>query len=231
MSSIERERRASLVSGVGLGRRAPGGADWLYSDVDLEVAPGERVGLAGPTGAGKSLVLRALALLDPIDCGEVLWRGRAIPDGEAPGFRSDVVYLQQRSPLVEGTVEDNLRFAFGFNQRLGARPSRRRLAALVESVDLDGRFLASRTDHLSGGERQTVALLRALSVDPAVLLLDEPTSALDPESAATLEKLVGDWLTADDQRRAYVWVSHDPSQLGRMVDRVVSLRDGIVVPS
>lgn len=228
MHGPDRNAAGLLASARRLGRRTSDGAGWLLEDVDLEVSHGERIGLAGPTGAGKSLVLRALALLDPVDRGEVLWRGRTIPDAEVPAYRSRVVYLQQRSPLVEGSVEENLRLPFSW-RRQAEPPSRERLAALVESAGREAGFLGSRIDHLSGGERQTVALLRALLIEPEVLLLDEPTSALDRESAATVERLVAGWLAEGEKERAYVWVSHDPSQLDRMVDRIVSLESGRMV--
>ena len=97
--------RDSLLSVKNLGRRHPGGDSWLFQDFNLDLESGDRLALVGPTGSGKSLILRALALLDPVDSGEVLWRGNPIADTEVPSYRSQVTYLQQRSPLVPGTVE------------------------------------------------------------------------------------------------------------------------------
>jgi putative ABC transport system ATP-binding protein len=80
--------------------------------------------------------------------------------------------------------------------------------------------------NLSGGERQIVAMLRALLVVPAVLLLDEPSAALDPQTTATLEQLVDTWHAEEPSKRAYVWVSHDTAQAQRVADRIIHLRDG-----
>ncbi len=218
-----------LLAARRVGRRAPGGSGWLFQEIDLDLAGGDRLGLVGPTGAGKSLILRALALLDPLDAGQVLWMGEPVPDGRVPEVRGQAVYLQQRSPLLEGTVEQNLRLAFELKQRRGQTLPRERLAMLLEVVGSSKAFLDSHTDHLSGGERQIVALMRALVVDPAVLLLDEPTAALDQQTAATLERLVTEWQATAPAERAFIWVSHDPSQVERVAARLISLRNGRVV--
>ena len=184
--------------------------------------------LVGATGSGKSLVLRALALLDPVDQGEVLWMGKSINDSLVPEFRSHVLYLQQRSPVSEGTVEDNLKVPFSLRQRSESSFPRERATRLLASLGRDEGFLASRTANLSGGERQIVALLRALLVDPTVLLLDEPSAALDPEATSALEGLVDSWFTGAPAERAYFWVSHDRGQAERVADRIVLIRDGRV---
>jgi ABC-type sugar transport system ATPase subunit len=100
----------------------------LLDDVSLEVGAGERVALQGPSGSGKTLLLRSLALLDPLDQGEVLYEGEPVADDEVPGFRRRVVYLTQAPVLVEGTVADNL-----------ALPFRLRRAAPPAAEALDGR--------------------------------------------------------------------------------------------
>ena len=99
---------AALISAHRLGRRRPGSSDWLFRELTVELDPGNRLALVGPTGSGKSLLLRALALLDPLDEGELRWRGSTVGDEAVPAYRGRVHYLQQRSPLIEGTVEDNM---------------------------------------------------------------------------------------------------------------------------
>lgn len=155
--------------------------------------------------------------------------GEPVPDARVPEVRGQAVYLQQRSPLLEGTVEQNLRLAFELKQRRGQTLPRERLAMLLEVAGLSQAFLDSRTDHLSGGERQIVALMRALLVNPAVLLLDEPTAAVDQETAAALERMVTEWQATAPAERAFIWVSHDPLQVERVAARLISLQDGRVV--
>lgn len=221
------EQRVRLVlKADGLGRRRPKSSNWLFRDISFEVSSGERLALVGPTGAGKSLVLRALALLDPVDEGEVSWSGKPITDTDVPEFRGQVLYLQQRSPVVEGSVEENLKIPFTLSLRQGREFPDDLAVELLESLGKDEDFLSTHTANLSGGERQIVALLRALLIAPTFLLLDEPSAALDPTATAALEKLVESWYLGAPTQRATIWVSHDPAQAGRVGTRIVHLRNG-----
>jgi len=216
----------SLLTATDLGRRNPKSSDWLFQRIDLKVEAGDRLALVGPTGSGKSLVLRALALLDPVDQGEIAWRGQPIADAAVPEYRSQVLYLQQRSPVIEGTVEDNLRIPFALHPRQDSPFPRHRIIELLEDLGRDESFLASRTANLSGGERQIVALLRALLVAPTILLLDEPSAALDPQATSTLEELIDSWHAEAPTERAFIWVSHDSEQAHRVANRTLHLRMG-----
>ena len=218
--------RDSLLSAKNLGRRYPGGDRWLFQDFDLDLESGDRVALVGPTGSGKSLILRALALLDPVDSGEVLWRGNPIADTEVPSYRSQVTYLQQRSPLVPGTVEENLRIPFDLQVRSKLPFPRDEALHLLETFGAGEEFLAKKDANLSGGERQIVGLLRAFLAQPTVLLLDEPTASLDRDSAANVEDLVLAWQAESPDSRTYLWVSHDPEQVVRVAARTLKLARG-----
>ncbi len=223
-------RSAPLLAAHGIGRFHPDTAgDWLYRGIDLELNGGDRTVLVGPTGSGKSLILRALTLLDAVDAGQILWEGTPIQDAEVPAYRAQVVYLQQRSPLVEGTVEDNLRLAFTFKQHREQPFSSTRVLSLFDALGKSAEFLEQPADHLSGGERQMIGLVRALLARPTVLLLDEPTAALDPDAAAAMERVVTDWQREDPEHHAYLWVSHEPAQVDRVGDRMLNLSNGALV--
>lgn len=219
-------RLASLLSARDLGRRHPGGDGWLFHDIDIDLQAGDRLALVGPTGSGKSLILRALALLDPFDSGEVLWRGRPVPDADVPSYRSQVTYLQQRSPLVRGTVEENLRVPFDLQARRRLPFPRDEALHLLETLGAGEDFLAKKGANLSGGERQIVGLLRAFLAQPTVLLLDEPTASLDRDSATSVEALVLAWQAEAPESRTYLWVSHDPEQVVRVAERALKLARG-----
>lgn len=218
-----------LVAAEGVGRRRSDGDGWLLRDLTLTLQGGERLALVGPSGAGKSLLLRSLALLDPVDRGQVLWHGREIPDAEVPAFRSHILYLHQRTPLFPGTVLDNLQRAMALRVHRRRSFDRDRVVARLARLGRDESFLEQRTGRLSGGEAQITALLRALQLEPEVLLLDEPTAAVDPEAARTIEELVDGWFRAGDGGRALIWVSHDRDQAIRMSDRVLTMREGSMV--
>lgn len=215
-----------LLEAEGLGRRNTRDGGWLFSGLSLRVAAGERLALVGPTGSGKSLLLRALALLDPVDEGELRWRGRPVPDARVPAYRHHVVYLHQRPAFREGSVEDVLRAPYSLREHRGARFEREAVAARLEDLGWDASFLDKPVGYLSGGESLVVALLRAVQLEPEVFLLDEPTAALDAAATDRVERLVGSWLEAGAGGRACIWVSHDRGQAGRMSDRVLSLRSG-----
>jgi len=208
-----------------IGRRVTGG-DWLYRGLSLNVAPGDRWAVTGPIGSGKTLLLRALALLDPVDEGAILWKNAPVPDEDVPAFRRQVAFLHQRPVLLEGTVEENLRDPLTFRQNRDVRFHREETLRRLSDLGLDAAFLDRRHHELSGGEAQIVALLRALQLEPAVLLLDEPTGALDTDSTAVIEKMVADWQQRDGEQRATVWVSHDSRQVERVARHVLPIRRG-----
>jgi putative ABC transport system ATP-binding protein len=214
-----------LLEAHRVGRREPSGANWLLRDIDFSIQGGDRVAVVGPTGSGKTLLLRALARLDPICSGEILWRGQSVCGDAIPRFRQQAIYLHQRPALVDGTVEDNLRLPFTFRSHDG-KFSSELINALLAKVNRNESFLRRSTRDLSGGESQIVALLRAIQLQPTLLFLDEPTAALDDESTQRIEQLVVSWFDELPDQRAWVWVSHDKQQVSRVAGQVVAMADG-----
>jgi putative ABC transport system ATP-binding protein len=209
-----------VLAGAGLGRRV--GARVLWRDLDLEVRQGESVAVTGPSGSGKTALLRALAGLDPLEAGELRLEGRRLEDWAMPAWRARVVYLAQRPAMFEGSVEDNLRRPFALRAHRERPYDPDAAVALLRTLGRDAGFLGQDAAHLSGGEAQIVALVRALLLTAVVLLLDEATASLDPETARHAAALVAGW-RADDPRRACVWVSHDAAQRERVATRAVAL--------
>lgn len=217
----------ALLTAHELSRRASDTGRWLLRGVDLEIGAGDRLALYGASGAGKSLLLRSLALLDPVDEGEIRWRGQPVAPRGVPSFRRAVVYLHQQPVLFPGTVAENLELPLRFRVNTGDAPvSRESLEAWFGELGRGSSFLDSVTDTLSGGEAQVVAFVRAILVKPRVLLLDEPTASLDQETAEAFERLVARWHQDAPRERAYVWVSHRPEQVDRMADRRCRLSAG-----
>lgn len=190
----------------------------LLNNVSVALYQGQRVALVGPSGSGKTVLLRSLAMLDPIQSGELLYRGNR-PVGDAvPTYRSQVVYVHQRPPIGEGIVEDIIRAPLAFRQHAGVEFSEGRLGEWLKILDRRTVFLQKYAEKLSGGEQQIVALLRAMQLDPTVLLLDEPTAALDDQAEQGIERLVSSWFGESAESRAIVWVTHDSSQVERVAD-------------
>lgn len=213
----------ALLEAQGLGRRI--GNDWIWRRLDLSLHGGEQLAVVGPTGSGKTLLLRCLAALDGADEGRLACDARSVDDWYLPDYRVRVTYLRQRPALWEGSVEGNLTMVFGLAAHGGQAYDRERALAWLAAFDRDERFLGKSTADLSGGEQQITALVRALGVEPAVLLLDEPSASMDATATRQLEELVARWLAAAPQRAA-VWTSHNPEQVRRVAGRTLSLADG-----
>lgn len=209
---------------VGLARRDVAGDRWLLDHVDFAIEPGQRIALAGPSGSGKSTLLRAIAMLDPVDGGEVVFNDQRITGKWVPPFRRSVVYLAQRPALVSGSVLDNLSMAFSFASA-GEVFQTERAAELLQTLGRNEAFLQQDAGTLSGGEQQLVALVRAILIQPAIILFDEPTASLDPASTDSFERLVDVWLN-DDAKRSLVWISHDADQVTRMTSIVYRIAAG-----
>jgi putative ABC transport system ATP-binding protein len=218
--------KAPLLEADKIGRHAPGADKWLLRDVSVRVDPGARVAIVGSSGSGKSLLLRALALLDPIDQGSIRWRGSPADSQGVPAYRRQVMYLHQQPAIFEGTVEENLRQPFALRIHAQAHFEKDFVTDLLGTVGRPPDFLHKSSSELSGGERQIVVLIRAMQLRPKILLLDEPTAALDKEIKQAVEQLLAKWLDESRDDRALIQVSHDPEEVERIAEQVLHMEGG-----
>ncbi|OLS60186.1 ABC transporter ATP-binding protein [Pseudomonas putida] len=218
---------AALIQARQLSRTAATGAPTLLAATDFTLHSGDRVTIIGASGSGKSVFLRALALLDPPDSGEVIWQGAPVSAQQITRYRASVCYLAQRPAMVDGTVRDNLGLPFTLKAQRQRHFDAQVAGALLAQAGKPASFLDKSAADLSGGEAQIVALIRVLQLKPEVMLFDEPTAALDPQSAAAVERLVLEWSTA---QRGFIWVTHDPEQARRMGNRHLSMEQGALQP-
>jgi putative ABC transport system ATP-binding protein len=209
-----------VLNATGLGRRIEDA--WIWREVDLRLDAGENLAIVGPTGAGKSLLLRCLAGLDAADEGRIAIDDKPIDEWQMPAYRARIVYVHQRPALWEGTVDDNLRAVFHLTAHRSKGYEHPEAIRRLETFDRDAAFLGKNAADLSGGEAQIVALIRALSVEPSVLLLDEPSASMDATATEQAENLVARWVD-EAPGRASVWTSHDGAQVKRVADRTLTL--------
>jgi putative ABC transport system ATP-binding protein len=172
--------------------------------------------VVGPSGSGKSSLLRLLNRLADPDSGRILFRGSPLVEFEVLALRREVMLVPQLPALLPGTVGDNI----GYAARLAGRDGVD-LQGPLRAAGLDATYADREAAKLSVGEQQRAMLARALAAEPGVLLLDEPTSALDPDSIASIEQALAGLRRRGDL--SLVLVTHDRAQAARLADRAIRL--------
>ena len=196
----------------------------VLADINLDIARGEFAVLVGPSGSGKSTVLHLLAALEPPDGGELVVADHRL-DGHTSHLsrfrRDDVgIVFQLHNLIPRLTARENVEAAM-FGTHRGHRRRIDRATELLERLDLIDRA-DERPATMSGGERQRVAVARALANEPKVLLADEPTGSLDQDSADLVLDMFAELVAKETTILA---VSHDP-RLNERADRLISVVDG-----
>jgi putative ABC transport system ATP-binding protein len=198
---------------------AAGGKRLLHA-IGFDLAANEFLAVTGPSGVGKSTLLRAIAGLDDPAEGQVLLHGQTPASHGWPAFRRRIVFMHQRPVMLAGSVRENLQHPLRFHSVDRAFDDGE-AKRLLGRLGLHTSHLDQEANTLSVGEQQRISLVRALLIGPEVLLLDEPTSALDELSREALERV----LHEDLKQRgcAAILVTHDRAQAARLCDREIRL--------
>ncbi len=198
----------------------------LLDDISFEVAADETVCLLGPSGGGKSTLLRIIAGLEGMESGRILWQGQDLADVPVHIRRFGLMF-QDYALFPHMTVAENI--AFGLRMQ-GIDPEifHMRVSEALELVNLQG-FGGRRVTDLSGGEQQRVALARALVPQPRLLMLDEPLGALD---RALREQLGGDLRRVlNSMDIPVIYVTHDQEEAFAIADRLLILHESKIIQS
>ncbi|WP_223299005.1 ABC transporter ATP-binding protein [Paenibacillus darwinianus] len=193
----------------------------LFSGLSGEARLSDTISFTGPSGTGKSTLLRILALLESPDEGRLILNGRPAREWDARQWRMKLSYVSQQPFMLSGTVEDNLRAASALHRTPFDRELASRLMASLGMAETDWRKNAQR---LSGGEKQRVSLVRTLLLRPEMLLLDEITASLDDTSTEAVERLLRSFHEAEGT--GFIWITHDLEQAGRVAGRSWVLAEG-----
>ena len=197
----------------------------LVEDATFEVHTGEVLAIVGPSGSGKSSLLRLLNRLDEPTSGTVYIEGIDYRQIQPRELRRKLGMVTQRPYLFPRTVEENLQF--GPMQR-GETLSHESVEQLLARVGLKA-YASRNVANLSGGEAQRVSVARTLANSPLVLLLDEPTSALDEASKLEVESSIQN--VVHDQGLTCILVTHDTAQAARLAKRALVMESGRIVRS
>ena len=196
----------------------------LLNGISFKLDPGEVICLLGPSGGGKSTLLRIIAGLEEAEEGSVFWDGKNL--NEVPVHRRNFGFMFQDYALFpHRTVAENIIFGLRM-QNLPEEKNKERLAELLEQVNLRG-FEKRRVTDLSGGEQQRVALARALAPRPHMLMLDEPLAALDRALSEQLSSELRQLLRSAAVPAIYV--THDQQEAFKIADRLLLLHAGGIV--
>jgi putative ABC transport system ATP-binding protein len=191
----------------------------VLDDVSLDVPAGQVTALLGPSGAGKTSLIRCLVGLDWPTAGRVEFGGTDISTLDACTLRRRVALVAQTPVMFAGDVRANL--VYGLDD-----PPEESLGAALVSAGLSHSFLKRDARALSVGQSARVAIARALTREPRALLLDEPTAALDPDATRGIEELIR---SLAQRGLAVLVITHDLSQAARVASRSVRLDQGRVV--
>jgi phospholipid/cholesterol/gamma-HCH transport system ATP-binding protein len=212
------------------------GKNKVLDDVDLQIYKGEAIGIIGPSGTGKSTILRIIAGLLQPDAGEIYIQGKKrdglIEDG------ADIVGIgmvfQQAALFDSLTVEENVGFSLYQNSKLERSRIRQLVNEKLDMVGLPG-IGHLYPSELSGGMRKRVSFARAIMSNPdhpadspEVLLYDEPTAGLDPIASTVIEDLIRSLQSIQDVCSTYCIVTHQESTIRRTADRLIFLYEGKV---
>ena len=204
------------------------GAVEALKGVSLDVADGEKVVVIGPSGSGKSVLIRCINGLEVPDSGTVVVEGMNLSDRKvnARALARDVAMVFQSYNLYpHKTVLENVTLAPIKVLKVPREQAERDGRAYLERVGLSDK-VDKYPDQLSGGQQQRVAIARALAMRPEVMLFDEPTSALDPEMIGEVLEVMIDLAK---QGMTMVVVSHEMSFIREVADKVLVLADGVII--
>ncbi|KAB7515344.1 ATP-binding cassette domain-containing protein [Halosegnis rubeus] len=199
----------------------------IVEDVSFEVDGGDTLALVGPTGAGKSTVLKLLLRMYDVDEGSITIDGKDLRDVTIPSLRRQVGYVSQDTFMFYGTVEENISYGTFNSDRESvveaakAAEAHEFITNLPEGYDTE---VGERGVKLSGGQRQRISIARAILKDPEILILDEATSDVDTETEMLIQRSV-DRLTAD---RTTFSIAHRLSTI-KDADKIIVLEDGRIV--
>ena len=204
-----------------------GQGDTLFHDFSLDIKPGEKIGLVGASGSGKTTFTKLLLRFADIDSGKITIDGQDISEVTQASLRAKIAYVPQEPLLFHRSVRENIAYGRPDATDAEIEEAAKKAGAYDFIVGLKDGFdtmVGERGIKLSGGQRQRVAIARAILKDAPILVLDEATSALDSESEALIQKSLETLM----ENRTSIVIAHRLSTIAKL-DRIIVLKDGKIV--
>jgi putative ABC transport system ATP-binding protein len=194
----------------------------ILRDLSIEISTGDFVSVVGPSGSGKSTFLKLCCHLLSSTSGSIYYKGKSLMDYNPVDLRKNLVYCFQNPYLLGDTVLDNINFPYVIRSK---ELDLKTVEELFSRLNLNFDCLHKQVHNLSGGEKQRIALIRALLFKPEVLLLDEVTSALDVENSIIVEKAIQ---SLNQAGTTILWITHNPEQSRKHANKLVTIESGSI---
>jgi len=197
----------------------------ILKNINLDIYEKKTLGLIGPTGSGKTSLLRLINMLDKPSSGKIFYKGEDLYKNKYNlKIRRKIAMVFQKPIVFKGTVFDNVYYGLKI-RNIKKEESKEDIGKILEKVGLKG-YENQKASTLSGGEIQRVALARALIIKPKILLLDEPTANLDPKSTEKIEKIIEDIQKTEDI--TIIMATHNLIQGQRLCDKIAIINKSIL---
>jgi putative ABC transport system ATP-binding protein len=193
---------------------------YILKNIYLEVNHRDFISVVGPSGSGKSTFFRLCSQLVSPTNGNIFYKNIPYTKYGPIEWRRKIAYCFQTPSLFGDTVMDNLKFPFFIrNKKLDLSM----IKELLKNFKMSSEYLSRSIDNLSGGEKQRIALIRALIFNPEILLLDEVTSALDEKNTLIVEDVIK---SLNDSGTTILWITHNSEQSKKYANKILSIENG-----
>lgn len=195
----------------------------ILKDISFTVQKKEIIALLGPSGSGKSSLLKSINMLNTPSCGQIKYHNNDIQEISPMALRKKIGYVLQKPTLFGNDVMENLKYPCELHQKVF---DINLVEFYLKKVNLKPDILEKKPNELSGGEQQRISLVRTLLLEPEMILLDEVTSALDEDNTLLIEELIK--YENENNEMTVIFISHNNEQAKRLAQKVIYMEEGVI---
>ena len=195
----------------------------ILKDISFTVQKKEIIALLGPSGSGKSSLLKSINMLNTPSCGQIKYHNNDIQEISPMALRKKIGYVLQKPTLFGNDVMENLKYPCELHQKVF---DINLVEFYLKKVNLKPDILEKKPNELSGGEQQRISLVWTLLLEPEIILLDEVTSALDEDNTLLIEELIK--YENENNELTVIFISHNNEQAKRLAQKVIYMEEGVI---